>query len=86
MRRGFKADAERHAAHLRDAIGASENQTMRLPLARHLKVAVMSAERVLGGLEAAHRARPRAARCVVGGHAIRARPHDRGLQPDHDRR
>ena len=51
MRRGFKAEAERHAAHLRDAIGASEHQTMRLPdLARHLKVAVLSAERALGGL------------------------------------
>lgn len=51
MRRGFKAEAERHAAHLRAAVGATEYETIRLPaLARHLKVAVLSAERVLGGL------------------------------------
>jgi hypothetical protein len=52
MRRGFKAEAERHAAHLRAAVGATESETIRLPaLARHLKVAVLSAERVLGGLD-----------------------------------
>lgn len=52
MRRGFKAEAERHATYLRNAVGASEQETIRLPaLARHLKVAVLSAERVLGGLD-----------------------------------
>jgi Predicted Zn peptidase len=52
MRRGFKAEAERHAAHLRTMVGASENETMRLPaLARYLKVTVLSADRVLGGLD-----------------------------------
>jgi hypothetical protein len=52
MRRGFKAEAERHAVHLRDAVGSTEHESMPLPtLARHLKVAVLSAERVLGGLE-----------------------------------
>jgi len=52
MRRGFKAEAERHAAHLRTAIGATEYETIQLPtLARHLKVAVLAADRVLGGLE-----------------------------------
>lgn len=52
MRRGFKAEAERHATSLRAQIGAGEYETIRLPaLARHLKVSVLSAERVLGGVE-----------------------------------
>lgn len=52
MRRGFKTEAERHATSLRTQIGASEYETIRLPaLARHLKVSVLSAERVLGGLD-----------------------------------
>jgi hypothetical protein len=35
-----------------DAIGATEYEAIRLPApARHLKVAVLSAERVLGGLD-----------------------------------
>lgn len=52
MRRGFKAEAERHAAHLRTTVGATEYETIRLPaLARYLKVAVLAADRVLGGPE-----------------------------------
>lgn len=52
MRRGFKADAERHAAALREAIGCSDRETMPLPrLAVHLKVAVLAGDRVLGNSE-----------------------------------
>jgi hypothetical protein len=52
MRRGFKAAADRHAADLRQAIGCTEHQTIDLTkLARHLKVAVISADRILGSLE-----------------------------------
>ena len=52
MRRGFKADAERHAAALRDAVGCSDRETMALPrLAAHLKVAVLAGDRVLGSNE-----------------------------------
>lgn len=52
MRRGFKADAERHAGQLRDAVGCSEYETMRLPrLAAHLKVEVRAGHHVLGSAE-----------------------------------
>lgn len=52
MRRGFKAAADRHAADLRDAIGCTDNETIDLPrLARHLKVSVLAADKVLGSLE-----------------------------------
>ena len=51
MRRGFKAEAERHAAHLRGAVGSSEYESMNLPaLARHLRVPVLAADRVLGSV------------------------------------
>lgn len=52
MRRGFKAAADRHAADLREAIGCSEYETIDLSrLARHLKVTVLAADKVLGSLK-----------------------------------
>lgn len=52
MRRGFKSAADRHAADLREAVGCSEYETIDLPrLARHLKVTVLAADKVLGSLE-----------------------------------
>jgi hypothetical protein len=52
VRRGFKAQAERHAAQLRDAIHCSDRETMRLPqLAAHLKVEVIAGHRALGSVE-----------------------------------
>lgn len=52
MRRGFKAAADRHAADLREAVGCSEHETIDLSrLARHLKVTVLAADKVLGSLE-----------------------------------
>lgn len=52
MRRGFKAAADRHAADLRKAIGCSEHETIDLSrVARHLKVAVLAADKVLGDIE-----------------------------------
>lgn len=53
MRRGFKATADRHAADLRKAIGCTEYETIDLArLARHLKVAVVASDKVLGNLDA----------------------------------
>jgi hypothetical protein len=54
MRRGFKAEAERHAAQLRSAIGSTDHQTIDLPrLAKHLRVTVYPADKIMnGGLEA----------------------------------
>jgi len=52
MRRGFKAAADRHASDLRDAIGCTEGETIDLArVARHLKVAVIAADKVLGSLD-----------------------------------
>jgi hypothetical protein len=52
VRRGFKAEAERQAASLRKIVGCGEYESMHLPkLARHLKVAVVAADRVLGQVD-----------------------------------
>lgn len=52
MRRGFKAQAERHAADLRTAAGCSDIETIHLPrLATHLKVEVLAGHRVLGDVQ-----------------------------------
>jgi hypothetical protein len=52
VRRGFKAQAERNAAQLRDATGCSDRETMSLPrLAAHLKVEVLAGHRALGSAE-----------------------------------
>lgn len=52
MRRGFKAAADRHAADLREAVGCSEYETIDLSrLARHLKVTVLAADKLLGSLK-----------------------------------
>lgn len=48
MRRGFKADAERHAAQLREALGCSDRESIPLHrLATYLKVAVLAGDKVL---------------------------------------
>ncbi|MCD2191367.1 ImmA/IrrE family metallo-endopeptidase [Actinomycetospora soli] len=52
MRRGFKAQAERHAAELRTAANCSDLETIHLPrLAFHLKVGVLAGHRVLGDVQ-----------------------------------
>jgi hypothetical protein len=52
VRRGFKAQAERHAAQLRDAVNCSDRETMCLPkLAAHLKVEVVAGHRALGSAD-----------------------------------
>lgn len=50
MRRGFKAEAERHAAALRAAIGCSEQHSPDLSrIACHLRAAVLPADQLLNG-------------------------------------
>lgn len=50
MRRGFKAEAERHATALRSSIGCSEHQSPDLAaVAVHLRVAVLPADQLLDG-------------------------------------
>jgi len=63
MRRGFKAEAERHAASLGTAIGCSDLQSPNLAnIAAHLRVAVLPADQLLDGgvgdLLTLHRTQP----------------------------
>lgn len=53
MRRGFKAEAERHAASLRTAIGCSDRESPDLAkIAVYLRVAILPADQLLdGGVE-----------------------------------
>lgn len=50
MRRGFKAEADRHAASLRAATGCSDRESPSLAkIAVHLRVAILPADQLLGG-------------------------------------
>ncbi|MCA1672029.1 MAG: ImmA/IrrE family metallo-endopeptidase [Actinobacteria bacterium] len=52
MRRGFKAAADRHASDLRTAIGCTGYESIDLTrLARHLKVAVIGVDKILGSID-----------------------------------
>lgn len=52
MRRGFKAQAERQAAELREAAGCSDTETINLHrLAAHLKLEVLAGHRALGDVQ-----------------------------------